>query len=62
MKAKEWRRRINRAYQSAAAGNAEQLAELCEELEAMTEPKANPVPLPPVVVNAVPPAGETIET
>lgn len=42
MKAKEWRRRINKAMQSQASGDGEPLAALCRELESLTEPKPEP--------------------
>ena len=45
MKAKEWRRRINKAADAWANGAQQLMTELCDELESLTEPP----PLPPRV-------------
>lgn len=47
MVAKEWKRRINIAYQAKLNGEPGLLDELCAELEVMTEPP--PVPVLPVI-------------
>lgn len=42
MTAKEWKRRINKAYLARANGDPEPFKVLCEELEALSEPKPAP--------------------
>lgn len=45
MISKEWKRRINIAYQAKLNGEPGLLDELCAELEVMTEPPPVPVPI-----------------
>lgn len=54
MVAKEWKRRINIAYQAKLNGEPGLLDELCAEFEVMTEPP----PVPPIVMEI--PAGKML--
>ena len=71
MKAKEWRRRINKAADAWANGDQQLMTELCDELESLTEPPPLPprVELPnglkelgPVDLTAVTPPTDGIQT
>lgn len=54
MTAKEWKRRINKAYQAKNDGDLGLLDSICEELERLTESPQVPPPVPETM-NAVTP-------